>query len=94
MKATERASVPHYFRDWSKHNQPYISSPTLLTGCNDACDMDNSNKIPYRERSFSVGNKEMECHDIDHISAADGKAESEYKTRVLWHAVLKQWSSF
>ena len=88
-KAADQAGIPHYVHDWSKHNPPYISSPTLLTGYSDTCDIDKSHKQPYRDRSFSVGNREMECHDLDRIRAAACKAGSEYKTHVWWHAMWK-----
>ena len=89
MKTTDKAGIPHYVHDWSKHKPPHISSPTLLMENNDGCNLDNIHKLPYRDRSFSVGNKEIECHNLDFASATyatDNKTDSEHKTHVLWHA--------
>ena len=84
----DRVGIPHYVKNWNKHNPPYISSPTLLTGNATANEIDNGQRLPFRERSLSVGNKEIQCHDIDLISAtstAGEKIACDYKTHVVWH---------
>ena len=97
MKAAGQTDIPHYVHNWSKHNQPYISSPTLLTGDNDASDFDTSHKPLYRGRSFSVGNDEMQCHDGDPLGGTyttDGESNCEYKAHIVWNMMWEQWSSF
>ena len=88
LKAAENDTMPHYIQNWSKHNPPYISSPTLLTGLDDAYDLDKSQKLPIRDISLSVVNKETSCHDVDLapiINAPDGKTDCGYKTNISWH---------
>ena len=91
MKFVERASIPHYVRDWSKHNPPYISPPTLLAGNSAASDFDNIKKPLSRDRSSSVGNNR------DPVSATCMKDENpkpEYKTHVLWHDICDIIATF
>ena len=75
MKASEQAGIPSYIRNWNKHDSPYISSPTLLTGEDTACDLDISRQLPYRGRSSSAGN-ETQVYDVDPVhlkQEAEGK---------------------
>ena len=93
-KTIDPARIPQYVPIWNKHNRPYISSPTLLTGDNTDSGFDISNKLPYRDRSCSVGNKEMHCYNPDFVSAPcveDDKKDCENKTHVVWHQIKKQW---
>ena len=91
-KAIDPARIPQYVPTWNKQNPPYISSPTLFTGDNTDCGFDICHELPYRDRSCSVGNKEMHCHSPDPVSASyaeDGKKDCEYKTRVVWYQLEK-----
>ena len=97
MNTTKQAGIPHYICNWKKNNPPYISSPTLVMGYDTSCGTDNSQKLPYRDRSSSVGNKEIQDHNDDSLNAnnaADEKGICEYKTHILWHAICKPWSRF
>ena len=86
MKSAEPTAIPHYLSNWNKHSTPYISSPTLLTGNNVVCESDSIGKLPYRDRSLSVGNNEFEHLDpVSATYATDAKPDCEYKTRISWH---------
>ena len=90
MKPTQQPEIPHYVGTWNKYNAPYISSPTLLTGKNGTCDLDNIQKLPFRDRSLSVGSKEIQRHGPDAVSATDAgdrKTDCEYKPRISWHKI-------
>ena len=96
MKPTEQVVIPDYIRNWSKDNTPFISSPNLLTGYNGISDMDSSQRLPFRDRSLSAGNKNIQDQDIDPLSATyavDKKKEYEYKTPILWHELLRTHSN-
>ena len=98
LKSANQVDIPHYVHNWSKHNPPYISSPTLVTGNlmgnNADCDWDTNKKPISRDRSLSVGNKEITCCDHDTSSAtfvADGNTDNEYKTPAVWHKI---WNNY
>ena len=96
VKTAQEDEIPQV-PSWSKHKQPYISSPTLLTGNEPDCGLDNCQKLSYRDRSLSVGSKEMQCPDIDLVSAAyatNGNRGCEYQTHVLWHVIWKQQRAY
>ena len=90
LKSAGQIGIPHYVCNWNKHSPPYISSPTLLTGSSTAGDVAKSQRLLFRDRSSSVGNKETPCHDLDLLNttySTDRKTGCDYKTEVTWHNI-------